>query len=82
MIRTSCLLIVRISSPLVQGGIFDALRCENAENPILSIGFQAGDRQPADRSRNEIVLEEEMKAGEVREVELHDGSVVILKKLD
>ena len=32
--------------------------------------------------RNEIVLEEEMKAGEVREVELHDGSVVILKKLD
>lgn len=32
--------------------------------------------------RNEIILEEEMKEGEVREVELHDGSTVILKKLD
>jgi len=32
--------------------------------------------------RNEIVLEEEMKEGEVREVSLHDGSVVILKNLD
>src|SRR5512136_299078 len=32
--------------------------------------------------RNEIILEEEMNAGEVREVALHDGSVVILKKLD
>ncbi len=32
--------------------------------------------------RNEIVLEEEMKAGEVREVSLHDGSVVMLKNLD
>lgn len=32
--------------------------------------------------RNEIMLEEEMKAGDVREVELHDGSVVILKKLE
>ena len=32
--------------------------------------------------RNEIILEEEMKEGEVREVELHDGSIVILKNLD
>jgi 2-oxoglutarate/2-oxoacid ferredoxin oxidoreductase subunit beta len=32
--------------------------------------------------RNEIMLEEEMKEGEIREVALHDGSVVILKKLD
>jgi 2-oxoglutarate ferredoxin oxidoreductase subunit beta len=32
--------------------------------------------------RSEILLEEAMKAGEVREVELHDGSVVILKNLD
>lgn len=32
--------------------------------------------------RNEIILEEEMKDGEVREVALHDGSFVILKKLD
>jgi len=32
--------------------------------------------------RNEIMLEEEMKEGEIREVELHDGSTVILKKLE
>jgi 2-oxoglutarate/2-oxoacid ferredoxin oxidoreductase subunit beta len=32
--------------------------------------------------RNEIILEEEMKAGEIREVSLHDGSVVILKNLE
>ena len=32
--------------------------------------------------RNEIILEEEMKEGEVREVALHDGSVIVLKKLE
>ena len=32
--------------------------------------------------RSEIILEDEMKEGEVREVEMHDGSVVILKILD
>src|SRR5512138_1902605 len=32
--------------------------------------------------RNEIILEEEMKEGEVREVSLHDGSTIILKKLE
>jgi 2-oxoglutarate ferredoxin oxidoreductase subunit beta len=32
--------------------------------------------------RNEIVLEREMEEGEVREVIMHDGSEVILKKLD
>ncbi|MEW6405770.1 MAG: 2-oxoacid:ferredoxin oxidoreductase subunit beta [Chloroflexota bacterium] len=32
--------------------------------------------------RSEIMLEEEMQEGEVREVELHDGSTVILKNLD
>jgi 2-oxoglutarate ferredoxin oxidoreductase subunit beta len=32
--------------------------------------------------RNEIILEEEMKEGEIREVQLHDGSTVILKNLD
>jgi 2-oxoglutarate/2-oxoacid ferredoxin oxidoreductase subunit beta len=32
--------------------------------------------------RNEIILEEEMMEGEVREVTMHDGSVVILKVLD
>ncbi len=43
------------------------------EEPLHDITYVA--------PRNEIVLEEEMKAGEVREVALHDGSVVILKKL-
>jgi 2-oxoglutarate ferredoxin oxidoreductase subunit beta len=32
--------------------------------------------------RNEIILEEAMKEGEIREVTLHDGSTVILKNLD
>jgi 2-oxoglutarate ferredoxin oxidoreductase subunit beta len=32
--------------------------------------------------RNEIILEEEMKEGDIREVTLHDGSIVILKNLD
>jgi 2-oxoglutarate ferredoxin oxidoreductase subunit beta len=32
--------------------------------------------------RNEIILEDEMREGEVREVTLHDGSVVVLKKLE
>ena len=32
--------------------------------------------------RNEIMLEEEMKEGEIREVAMHDGSVVILKNLE
>ena len=32
--------------------------------------------------RNEIILEEEMMEGEIREVTMHDGSVVILKVLD
>jgi 2-oxoglutarate/2-oxoacid ferredoxin oxidoreductase subunit beta len=32
--------------------------------------------------RNEIMLEEEMKEGEVREVAMHDGSIVILKNLE
>ncbi len=32
--------------------------------------------------RSEIILEEEMKEGEIREVTMHDGSVVILKVLD
>jgi 2-oxoglutarate/2-oxoacid ferredoxin oxidoreductase subunit beta len=32
--------------------------------------------------RNEIILEEEMKEGEIREVSMHDGSVVILKVLE
>jgi len=32
--------------------------------------------------RNEIMLEEEMQAGEIREVAMHDGSIIILKNLD
>ena len=32
--------------------------------------------------RNEIILEEEMKEGDIREVSMHDGSVIVLKVLD
>ena len=32
--------------------------------------------------RSEIILEEEMKEGEIREVTMHDGSIVILKNLE
>jgi 2-oxoglutarate/2-oxoacid ferredoxin oxidoreductase subunit beta len=32
--------------------------------------------------RQEIMLDEELKAGEVREVTMHDGSVILLKKLE
>jgi len=32
--------------------------------------------------RSEIMLEEEMKEGEIREVAMHDGSIIILKNLD
>jgi len=32
--------------------------------------------------RQEIMLEEELKEGEVREVAMHDGSVILLKKLE
>ncbi|HSG42184.1 MAG TPA: 2-oxoacid:ferredoxin oxidoreductase subunit beta [Anaerolineales bacterium] len=32
--------------------------------------------------RNEIMLEDEMKEGEIREVAMHDGSIIVLKNLD
>jgi len=32
--------------------------------------------------RSEIMLEREMEAGEIREVAMHDGSIIILKNLD
>ena len=44
------------------------------EEPLHDISYIA--------PRNEIILEEEMKEGEVREVNMHDGSVVILKNLE
>jgi 2-oxoglutarate ferredoxin oxidoreductase subunit beta len=44
------------------------------EEPLHDISYIA--------PRNEIILEEEMKEGEIREVSLHDGSVVILKNLE
>lgn len=44
------------------------------EEPLHEISYIA--------PRNEIILEEEMKEGEIREVSLHDGSVVILKNLE
>jgi 2-oxoglutarate ferredoxin oxidoreductase subunit beta len=44
------------------------------EEPLHDITYVA--------PRNEIILEQEMKEGEIREVALHDGSTVILKNLD
>jgi 2-oxoglutarate ferredoxin oxidoreductase subunit beta len=44
------------------------------EEPLHEISYIA--------PRNEIVLEREMEEGEVREVAMHDGSVVILKNLE
>jgi 2-oxoglutarate ferredoxin oxidoreductase subunit beta len=44
------------------------------EEPLHDITYVA--------PRNEIVLEREMEEGEIREVNMHDGSVVILKNLE
>jgi 2-oxoglutarate ferredoxin oxidoreductase subunit beta len=44
------------------------------EEPLHDITYVA--------PRNEIVLEREMEEGEVREVNMHDGSIVILKNLE
>ncbi len=44
------------------------------EEPLHEISYIA--------PRNEIVLEREMEEGEIREVAMHDGSVVILKNLE
>ena len=44
------------------------------EEPLHEISYIA--------PRNEIILEEEMKEGEIREVSMHDGSIVVLKNLD
>jgi 2-oxoglutarate/2-oxoacid ferredoxin oxidoreductase subunit beta len=44
------------------------------EEPLHEITYVA--------PRNEIMLEEEMKEGEIREVAMHDGSIIILKNLE
>jgi 2-oxoglutarate ferredoxin oxidoreductase subunit beta len=44
------------------------------EEPLHDISYIA--------PRNEIILEEEMTEGEVREVNMHDGSVIVLKNLE
>ena len=44
------------------------------EEPLHDITYVA--------PRNEIVLEDELQAGEVREVPMHDGSVIVLKNLE
>jgi 2-oxoglutarate ferredoxin oxidoreductase subunit beta len=44
------------------------------EEPLHEITYVA--------PRNEIILEEEMKEGEIREVTMHDGSIIILKNLE
>ena len=44
------------------------------EEPLHEISYIA--------PRNEIILEQEMEQGEIREVALHDGSFVVLKNLE
>jgi 2-oxoglutarate ferredoxin oxidoreductase subunit beta len=44
------------------------------EEPLHEISYIA--------PRNEIILEREMEEGEVREVAMHDGSVIVLKNLE
>ncbi|MCA1899473.1 MAG: 2-oxoacid:ferredoxin oxidoreductase subunit beta [Chloroflexi bacterium] len=44
------------------------------EEPLHEISYIA--------PRNEIILEREMEEGEIREVAMHDGSVVILKNIE
>ena len=44
------------------------------EEPLHDITYVA--------PRNEIILEREMEQGEIREVAMHDGSVIILKNLE
>jgi 2-oxoglutarate ferredoxin oxidoreductase subunit beta len=44
------------------------------EQPMHEISYIA--------PRNEIMLEREMNEGEIREVEMHDGSVIVLKNLE
>jgi 2-oxoglutarate/2-oxoacid ferredoxin oxidoreductase subunit beta len=43
------------------------------ETPLHEVSYIA--------PRSEIILEEEMREGEVREVSMHDGSIIILKNL-
>ena len=44
------------------------------EEPLHEVSYIA--------PRNEIILEREMEEGEVREVSMHDGSIIILKNLE
>src|SRR5512134_522447 len=44
------------------------------EEPLHDISYIA--------PRSEIILEEEMKEGEIREVDMHDGSIIVLKNLE
>ena len=44
------------------------------EEPLHDVSYIA--------PRSEIILEEEMKEGEIREVSMHDGSIIILKNLE
>src|ERR1700690_822059 len=59
----------------------------NASNAFHSYAWGKDHEEPLHdityiAPRNEIILEEAMKEGEIREVTLHDGSTVILKNLD
>src|SRR5690349_15472363 len=59
----------------------------NQENAYHSYAWGKDHEEPLHEisyipPRNEIILEEEMKEGEIREVSMHDGSIVVLKNLE
>jgi 2-oxoglutarate ferredoxin oxidoreductase subunit beta len=71
--------ILDIISPCVtfnnQGNAYHSYAWgKDHEEPLHDITYIA--------PRNEIILEEEMKEGEIREVNMHDGSVIVLKNLE
>ncbi len=71
--------VLDIISPCVtfnnQDSAYHSYTCgKEHEEPLHEISYIA--------PRNEIILEREMVEGEVREVSMHDGSVIILKNLE
>lgn len=59
----------------------------NADNTFHSYAWGKDHEEPLHdityiAPRNEIILEREMEEGEIREVSMHDGSVIVLKNLE
>ena len=59
----------------------------NQENAYHSYAWGKDHEEPLHEityipPRSEIILEEELKEGEIREVALHDGSIIVLKNLE